>query len=107
MKLNEVLSGAEEQKPGYLGSDEAKRYLCLIESALCERPVVLGDGDELSVPEPFSEIYLLYLKAQAELKWNEIQNYNNTFVLLRSLVDDYKRFRKRSGGYSRRRFRLI
>ncbi len=108
MKLSEAINAAEEKKAGYLSYDEEKRYISLLDSMVSGRPVLyIDDDEELLIPEPFSEAYILFLKAQAELGLGEIENYNNTFILFRSLFDDYKRMKMRTGKTHKTELKLM
>ena len=97
MTLSEAIAVFEEQKPGYLSEEEKRHFIELLDSLVASVPVIHRNEDAvLLIPEPFSELYTLFLKAQAELKWNEIQNFNNTNALFSSLFDEYKRQKMRT-----------
>ena len=49
----------------------------------------VGGNTELSVPEPYSDIYLLYALAMSEFYAGDYNEYNNTITKYAELFDAY------------------
>ena len=104
MTLREAKIIFEERKPGYLSDDEQRRYIGLLDATLSGDPDFSGYTEdfsgELLIKEPYTEIYILYLKAQAEAKWNETELYNDTLSQFAALLSEYRRLCVRRGEVS-------
>lgn len=46
-------------------------------------------GQELLVPDPYSELYVKYLGAQIDYFNNELERYNNSMVMYNVALSDY------------------
>lgn len=64
------------------------------------------DGDvTLSVPAEYEEMYQLYLCAMMDFSLREYPSYNNTCVMLNSIIDKYKKQYLRENAPASRAFR--
>lgn len=108
MTVLEAINSVELLRGGYLSYDEKKRALSRLEALLMEGGFsgFQSDSQTLSLPDEFCDIYILYLKAEAENKMEEYERCNNTLITFMAQLSDYKRHAKRTGGYKAARFKL-
>ncbi|MBQ5320915.1 MAG: hypothetical protein J6K88_02455 [Oscillospiraceae bacterium] len=110
MTLREVFGAVEKLRPEYLTEKEKFRAISRLECLLSENGEFRGFQEEteaLSLPEEFSDLYILYLKAEAENKLEEYERCNNTLAAFSAELDNYLRYRRRNAGFKKSRFRFL
>lgn len=105
MTVNKVRIRFDEIRPQYnsppsSGDDPIARYVLKLENMV--RREVLGIDEEiteidenkaeLTVPEPYSEIYVLYALAMSEFYSGDYTRYNNTIERFNELFEKYKAY---------------
>lgn len=99
MTINEALAAADGLRPNPLSDMEKANWLLGFERRLLRE---LGEeypnmsypksgGEQLSAQGGFEEIYVLYLCAKIDFALREYDGWNNTVLMLNSLIEDYKK----------------
>ena len=110
MTIIEAITMNESLKPGAYSHEEKTAWLSRLDMRVHKEIMQrheggIGDfqgykGDTppdtpLLVPEPYDEMYLRWLEAQADYANGEIDRYNNSISLFNSIYSDYERFYRR------------
>lgn len=105
MTIQEALEKVDKLKPNQFEEAEKIRWLSDLDARVKAEIIDNHEGadkiafngyDEktnrdtvLLVPEPYSELYLLYLAAQIDFYNAEYTRYNNSMVMFNTMYDDF------------------
>lgn len=110
MRIREAIQRVDEVKPNSYSDFEKVRWLAYIDGMLKNDTVkkhhvnagedanpstaycVDNQDVELLAPEPFSEMYVTYLKMKIDEENGETARYNNSAVMFNGQYADYVRF---------------
>lgn len=105
MKVRELLESLDAIKPNEIRDDIKLRWVGEVEGrAMCEickaDPTeikrAVGEEDELSVLEPYSRVYLLYLIAMVELAAGDISAYSSVSAEYEKAFTEYGKWYMRN-----------
>ncbi len=110
MRLEEALSICDRMGPNAFRDEDKIRWLSELDGRVTREIGDVHEGswtfegyDEdtppctvLIVPEPYSEIYPLYLAAKIDFMNAEFARYNNSVALFNAAYEDYAAYYKRT-----------
>ncbi len=101
MKINEIISIAdalktnelsEEMKLGRLNDVEGRVFCEIYQKPPSEFHGAVSLTDELSVPAPYSRMYVLYLLAMIAFSRSEYELYERMLIDYENVFSEYARF---------------
>lgn len=105
MTMNQVIEYVDRVKPNAYTSDDKCRWINTLEG-LVSREVLHDDAPAYNLPEdadtpllvpaPYDEMYHLYVSAMIDFYNREYDNYNNTLLLFKERLDQYKNWHIRN-----------
>jgi hypothetical protein len=109
MTIREVFASVERIRPNYLTDKEKRTALSRLECILRENDFkgFKSDDEGLSLPDEFFDIYVLYLKAEAENKLEEYERCNNTLAVFQTELQNFLRLKKRTSLPKHQHFKLF
>lgn len=98
MTVSEAIKRGGAVYPECLKGDEAVTWLSELEARIYvelyggKRFVSLSAGSTLSAPEPYAELYPLYLVMKTDLVNADIERYNNSAKLFYDAYSEYANY---------------
>lgn len=100
MKMGEVYDYVQNVKPNVYDDDTTYAWLNTVDGIIARE--VMGEDKEsydisvnpedivLLVPHPYDDIYSLYVSAMIDFHNREYEEYNNTVLLFKERLEQYK-----------------
>lgn len=116
--MNEVIERVDAVKPNVYPEESKWQWMATLDGVVSlevleqEDPVVYdlpADGDkELLIPAPFDDVYDLYVASMIDFYNKEYNHYNNTVLMFKERLDQYKAWYIRNNNPSKaRNFRNV
>lgn len=98
MTANQVIAYVDGVKPNVYSDEDKYQWISTLERMAANevRHVQVkislpDDADrELAVPAPYDDLYSLYVEAMIDFHNREYNNYNNTVLLFKERLEQYK-----------------
>ena len=114
--MKTVIEYVDRVKPNAYTDEDKYRWINIAEG-LVSREVLNDDAPEYNLPEdadtplmvasPYDDIYHLYVSAMIDFYNREYNEYNNTILMFKERLEQYKVWNIRNSSYTPRNFRRV
>lgn len=97
--MNEVIEYVDGIKPNVYAYEDKYRWMSTLDGLVAREvhqeeaePYDISKGGDVTllVPHPYDDIYSLYVSAMIDFHNREYEEYNNTVLLFKERLDQYK-----------------